>query len=255
MIPGVDQFAGALNASAAQTRGIGRQRLACLPGQPVGDRAEVPDLHVELLAPALGDSDFELQLGRVPQSEVRRLRSFVNRRAASESLQGLCLLQDFACAWAAASGVAAATIARDERGKPYLAVPERNAPAVNLSHGGYYLALAVAPHGRIGVDVEPCRPLRPALLAACCHPRERAWIEREEAPHARCMRFARLWTLKESLMKATGAGLAIDPLDIEFDLDGAPELLRSPCGEDWQFWTLSLDADTQLAICHGAVDE
>ncbi len=205
---------------------------------------------VERSLPALGDIDFEHHLDRLPAGEAERLRGYVDRRGASESLQGLRLLQAFCRDWQHSSGVAGASIARDCRGKPYIAAGAGLAPAVNLSHGGGYVVLAAARDGEMGVDVEPCRTLRPALMAACIGPRERAWIAAAAHEHARRLRFARIWTLKESLMKATGEGLAIDPLDIEFSFSPAPRLVRSPCGLDWRFQWSCLDGTTQLAICH-----
>lgn len=194
--------------------------------------------------------DFERCLSRLPLDDRSRLRGFVDRRAAGESLQGRLLMQDFHHAWSAAGGIVGSGIRRDRRGKPYIGGCGGKAPAINLSHGGNLVVLAVAAHGRIGVDVEPCRPMRPALVAACCRPRERAWIDGAATERGRRLRFARLWTLKESLMKACGDGLMIDPCDVEFEMSSAPRLVRSPCGTDWAFFCSMSGEETPLSVCH-----
>ena len=90
-------------------------------------------------------------------------------------------------------------------GKPYLA----QAPAFNLSHSGEYVVLAVG-EGEVGTDIEKCEPAHLKLAKRVFTPREQAWMQ--AAPMER---FARLWTLKESVMKATGKGLQLDPGSFE----------------------------------------
>jgi phosphopantetheinyl transferase len=80
------------------------------------------------------------------------------------------------------------------------------APSFSLAHGGGYVAAAVSTRGRIGVDVEPCRPWEPAVLERVFAPAdvERvSALEGLERDHA----FARLWTMAEAFAKATGEGL------------------------------------------------
>jgi 4'-phosphopantetheinyl transferase len=83
----------------------------------------------------------------------------------------------------------------------------------NLSHTRGLVAVAVALHGAIGVDVEKIDGAKADFALAEAHfaPAEVEMLRRTpEADRAMC--FFRLWTLKEAYIKATGAGLAA-PLD------------------------------------------
>jgi phosphopantetheinyl transferase len=92
-------------------------------------------------------------------------------------------------------------------GKPTAVLPVPAAPPwFSLAHGGGYVAAAVSTRGRIGVDIEPCRPWEPAVLKRVFAPTdvERVTeLEGLERDHA----FARLWTMAEAFAKATGEGL------------------------------------------------
>lgn len=85
-------------------------------------------------------------------------------------------------------------------------------PAVSVSHSGDLVVCALAPAGRIGVDIQTASPRRRAddiarqYFSECEHD----WIR--SGSHER---FYMLWVLKEAYLKATGFGLAggLDALD------------------------------------------
>ena len=97
-------------------------------------------------------------------------------------------------------------------GKPVAVVGGSAAPvSFNVSHSGNHGLIALAPEGRIGVDVEqrdtrhdPDGPIRTVFA-----PVERADLA---AAHGACKvdLFLTLWTLKEALIKALGVGLSLD---------------------------------------------
>ena len=82
-------------------------------------------------------------------------------------------------------------------------------PPFSLSHSGDWCLLAAGPDA-VGVDLE--KPVPSALNTApkVFTPAERAWMD--EAPRER---FFRLWTWKESVMKATGLGMSLAPESFE----------------------------------------
>jgi 4'-phosphopantetheinyl transferase len=132
-------------------------------------------------------------------------------------------------------------IARTDRGKPY-------APALpgfdfNLSHAREHILIAVARRQPLGVDLERIdRRIEIEDLA-------RRFFSGNEAdalsalPEAlRLPGFLRLWTCKEALLKAIGAGLSFGLERVSFALDrsGAPTGLAQLAPEagqarDWQF--------------------
>jgi 4'-phosphopantetheinyl transferase len=107
-------------------------------------------------------------------------------------------------------------------GKPALADGE---PHFNVSHSGDYALIAIAPGVEVGIDVEYlARPLRIEELARSVFaPGEFEIFSRLDGPR-RDRFFFRVWTCKEAVMKAAGAGLSIPPerIEIGFAGDGTP---------------------------------
>ena len=95
------------------------------------------------------------------------------------------------------------TLLEGPNGKPYLAGHPIH---FNLTHAGDLALLAVSPTQRLGIDLEPIRPMPDALsLAREFHPNEQARIN---ATHPDPQTFFTLWTRKEAYVKATGEGLS-----------------------------------------------
>ena len=82
--------------------------------------------------------------------------------------------------------------------------------AFSLSHSGQWCVLACGPQKNIGVDIEQmqenCMDVAPAVYTQ----RELAWMAADPVN-----RFFRLWTWKESVMKATGMGMSLAPQTFE----------------------------------------
>ncbi len=99
----------------------------------------------------------------------------------------------------------------------------------NLSHAGEYAVCALS-DTEIGCDVERIDPQVDLAIADRFFTfDEAAWIRAAQTEEEQTERFFRLWTLKESLMKATGKGFALSPRTFSFDLTGdAPILQSSP---------------------------
>ena len=110
-------------------------------------------------------------------------------------------------------------------GKPFIASPAAH-PALyfNLAHTQGLVVCAVSrTHARLGVDVETFDRGASAAEIADSHfsADENALLKRVPPEHHHHA-FMRLWTLKESFIKATGEGLST-PLDqFGFEIDTAP---------------------------------
>ncbi|MEH0935375.1 4'-phosphopantetheinyl transferase family protein [Micromonospora psammae] len=144
-------------------------------------------------------------------AERRRHRSMAPARAA-EFARGRALVR---CLVGAALGLPPQRVPL--RRRPGGALGLTGTPAgVSLSHSRRYTAAAYWPAGRVGVDVEeaPAR-LDPALVRRCCGERS-VLLERQPAAR-RAALFARIWTVQEACVKATGAGLAGAPWRIPVD--------------------------------------
>lgn len=118
-------------------------------------------------------------------------------------------------------------------GKPRACAPLRR--PFNLSHSGEAIALAVATQD-VGVDIECWRPLEEregeglALARSVFHARELRWLEAQT--DFSCA-FYRLWTLKEALLKASGAGFSQAPETLCWDDLEAPILAIRHAGQRW----------------------
>ena len=104
-----------------------------------------------------------------------------------------------------------------DHGKPFALVGGLPAPvSFNVSHSGRHGLIAIAPRGRIGVDVEDRKARRDMdddirLLFA---PGEQAGLASAEG-NGKVDLFYSLWTMKEALVKAAGVGLRIDTTSFE----------------------------------------
>lgn len=98
-----------------------------------------------------------------------------------------------------------AVIARDRRGKPFLsAYPHRH---FSLSHSGSYAVCAMA-DAPIGIDIQEQRPVAVLPLAERFFAPSEVALLRSLPEVERERAFYRLWTAKESILKADGVGLA-----------------------------------------------
>lgn len=130
------------------------------------------------------------------------------------------------------------TFAAGPNGKPELAGAVREVLGFNLSHSGRLALIGLSACRPIGVDVEMIRPLPDALRIARGHfSADEAEALAAAPERERVAIFFGLWTRKEAVVKALGAGLAL-PLD-HFSVTlppAAPRLLRMADGLGG--WTL-----------------
>ncbi|MCB9506695.1 MAG: 4'-phosphopantetheinyl transferase superfamily protein [Myxococcales bacterium] len=120
-------------------------------------------------------------------------------------------------------------------GKPEWRGPGEVRPAVSVAHTGGLVAVAAAPTGMIGVDVERVtrRARVDALAARFFAPAEAAWLSTLTAVDRREAFFA-LWTAKEAVTKCFGAALGVGIGGVEL----APF--------DVEAWVLDLEARTHI---------
>ena len=134
-------------------------------------------------------------------------------------------------------------IARTGRGKPY--APALAGIDFNLSHARDHVLIAIARAQPLGVDLERVDRKLDA------HDLARRFFAKGEAdaldalPDAqRATAFLRLWTCKEAVLKALGAGISfgLDRLAFELDATGHPRAIAeiAPEAGDSADWRISL---------------
>ena len=142
----------------------------------------------------------------------------------------------------------------DAHGKPSAWLDDHAAAiSFNLSHTeGMAGIAAVAASGRaLGFDLEPlARNVDLAVADRFFCPQEVAWLEKLAEPQ-RPAGFLRLWTLKESFIKATGKGLTQNLASFWFDPCPPRIHFMPPLAEpegDWRFEQRILDGGFVAAL-------
>ena len=140
-------------------------------------------------------------------------------------------------------------------GKPYALVRGTLAKvSFNVSHSGDHGLIAVASEGRIGVDAEERRPRRDLDrdIRSLFAPAERNEFERLNRDQ-RLNLFYDLWTMKEALVKADGAGLALDTARFELPVamvrGSRSAVLKIPA-RPLTSWRLERCGDARFAAAH-----
>lgn len=197
---------------------------------------------VESLKPLI-ERELNGEGGSVGTETLERARRFLRIDDAYRCI-GAELLRDRALRGVTGIDPAGLRVARDERNKPYLSdVPDVH---FNVSHSGNLILCAVDRYP-VGVDVETMRSIDRDVAMSCFTPLERMRLETDER-NGTWNEFYRLWTLKESYLKALGTGLSRDPLTVEIrPLDEAALLWTA--GDDYTMRVLTVPDGYAGAVC------
>lgn len=166
-------------------------------GKPVCEItcAEVSPLREEAL--------FRRWLERMPEFRKRKILEL--RHAESQRLSlgvGILLFQAMERHGLRGNG----EIAEEVYGRPYL--PGHPEFRFSLSHAGLW-AVCAAGSVPVGCDVERAGRGQPRLVRRFFHRAEQEALAEKEDPAEWDRLFTRIWTRKESYLKATGRGLSI----------------------------------------------
>ncbi len=124
----------------------------------------------------------------------------------------------------------------------------------NISHTKGMVVCAVSER-EIGVDVEYVREAKESLIRRICSKEEREYIwGKEETENVGLndidLRFTRIWTLKESYVKAIGKGLAFSMKEISFSLkEGEKGMIIGSSIEGWKYHQFMLRGKYVLSVC------
>ncbi|MBQ6420705.1 MAG: 4'-phosphopantetheinyl transferase superfamily protein [Clostridia bacterium] len=178
---------------------------------------------------------FAQALEKVPAQRRRKTEVLKSARERRLSL-GAGLLLRYAFGNSADFGATAA-------GKPFI---RGGGPFFSLSHGGDIAMLSVSDCA-VGCDIEPVRPADLRIAGRFFHPAETALLDAADEADRDAL-FFRLWTCKESFLKAQGSGL-LQPLDsfcVGFIYDVPVLLAGQP---SCRFFELSVDPACCAALC------
>jgi 4'-phosphopantetheinyl transferase len=140
-------------------------------------------------------------------------------------------------------------------GRPELSSPALPTPfRFNLSNTRGLVACLVSGDHEGGIDVENMtRKVSFALLAERCFAPAELGVWKALPEDAKVDRFFELWTLKESYLKARGAGMSLPLGQFGFDFDAdKPRITMEPAlgddARDWAFSAWNKGADHRVAV-------
>lgn len=136
-----------------------------------------------------------------------------------------------------------ADFAYRENGKPFLRYyPDRH---FNLSHSGSQV-MAVFSDYEVGCDVEQVQSGKLRIASRFFTEKEQAYLaEPALSESGRDALFTRLWTLKESVLKVTGAGMGMALNSFEFSLS---DPVKVSLGKEYSFLEYGLEG-YRAAVC------
>ena len=222
----------------------------------------------------------------VQKEELDRINRFVFKKDAKLALIGRLLLRSCAHKCLKPSvNYKDIRFDRTGRGKPFISepVPLQNGLKIdiNISHSGDYCALASVASANsqdciIGVDVMKIeysgqkndRPLHDffRLMDRQFSQKEWHFIDSGADNQQRLNRFIRLWTLKESYVKADGSGIDLDLKRISFECR-TPNLKTNVVTmdttvrvdgvllEDWVFEESLIDSNHCISVAYKRLDK
>ena len=223
-----------------------------MAASPLGDR----DVHVWEASPeALADEPANrLCLALLSPEERARHDRFVFARDRQVFLVAHALLRSILARYLDEAPTAL-EFEEGPHGRPEVRVAGRSRPLrFSLSHTTGHVACALTARADCGIDVEDMERHGPSVdgdVAATFAPSEVQGLS-ALPPGARRERFFALWTLKESVLKASGEGLS-RPLDsFALDVDTAEgDVLRARGGlgeGEWRFWRWRPSARHRAAL-------
>ena len=130
-------------------------------------------------------------------------------------------------------------------GKPY--IDNVRGYKFNISHSGNYVAFAKS-RNKIGIDIEYMRETEFSIAKRCYTERECQYINSFETLEKRLDAFYRLWTLKESYIKAIGKGMKIPLNSFEFEI-GRDIKVKPVKREQYKFLSYKMEP-YMLSCCY-----
>lgn len=197
-------------------------------------------LYIASTDPLTDAARFERLAGTIPRARREKLAAFRHEGARRLSLAASLLLVRAL----SDNGLHADEIALTKYGKPYLpTLPDFH---FSLSHSGNVAMCAVSPR-EIGCDIEEPRACDMKIARRFFHPAEQEWLfshPESQQPEA----FLRLWTCKESFIKALGLGLNL-PLDsFAVTPEETVRLTQTADARPWQMRSFR-HGDCFVALC------
>ena len=191
---------------------------------------------------------FNERIGNIPFVRIEKCLKHKTMEGKSQSLgASLALSEALKELGFSKAEIRNADILVSEHGKPYI-----NNVFFNLSHT-VDMAVCAVSDCEIGVDVEKIRDFNLNIVKRFfCESEYRYLMSIKDNKEKMQNEFFRLWTLKESYIKANAKGLFIGLDSFEFDTGSGElrsRLIKSPDNTEWFFNEIKDFALHKIAIC------
>jgi len=184
-------------------------------------------------------------------SEKSRVNSFKKRSDAEVALLSRYILRQIISFY---TGVSPKELifSADTYGKPILKYPQTTNLYFNMSHSGDWIVGAVSRDKPIGIDIEKIRPIDFAITENCFNGPEIKYLNSKNG--SKLDNFYKIWTLKESFIKAIGKGLhySLKNFYFEFGPKGEINIKSDKEVGIWNFKFYEIDPGYKFAVCLGS---
>jgi 4'-phosphopantetheinyl transferase len=205
----------------------------------------MPDVYIVKIDKDLSNNDFIYLINRIPEEEKERICKFRRFEDSQRSLLG-SVLSRFAISKRTGLNFNCILYEKNKYGKPFLA--NTNAAHFNISHSGNWV-VCVVDDEPVGIDVEIIR-LIDINIAERFFSKDEHNMLLNETDEERQNIFYKIWTVKESYIKAEGKGLSI-PLN-SFSSEFKDSVIRVKAEDNYspysfhQYW---LDKISIVSVC------
>lgn len=139
-------------------------------------------------------------------------------------------------------------LVNDKYDRPILVLPKIKNFHFNVSHSGDYIVIAISSNGRVGIDIEKIKPINLSVSDTCFTKNEIKYLYNKKGTEIE--RFYKLWTLKESFVKAIGEGLSYPLKKFNFKLkDGLIKHKINNKASRWRFKMYNIDKGYKVSLC------
>jgi 4'-phosphopantetheinyl transferase len=189
---------------------------------------------------------FEALLDYVATEKSARIKRFFKYEDALRTLLGDILARYLICQKLNLKNQQL-QFGKNQYGKPFLV--NGRSVCFNISHSGEWVVCALSSLP-VGIDVEKMGPVDDALGERIfTHDEYRVLRAKSSSEQRSC--FYKLWTLKESFIKAIGKGLSIPLTSFSISFDQGERIsVKTESGTgDWFFKQYDWGEEYQLAVC------
>jgi len=199
----------------------------------------------------LHKNDFKFIMGVLSESEKRRIDSFKRKDDQVRNMLGRYLLRKILSKYLDIFPEKIELTSNDY-GKPIFSNDKFNNINFNVSYSGDWIVVVVSEHGKIGVDIEKIRPVNITISENCFAKEEILYLYNQKVRKLKT--FYKIWTLKESFVKAIGEGLfcSLKSFYFEFDRSGRIKIRiknKVKDNDTWYFKMYNIDKSYKMALC------